>query len=574
VESANLILTLGVGLAAALVLGYVTQRIGLSPIVGYLMAGIALGPATPGFDADREIASQLADVGVVLLMFGVGLQFHFRELLAVRRIALPGALAHTIIISALGALVFDWAGGDFSAGLVYGFALSMASTVVITRTLSDHDHLHTSVGHISLGWEVLKDLFTVVALVLIPIFFGTGGESGGGGLDILWAILKIIGLIVFTVLVGSRLIPWLLTKVAAVHSRELFTLTILVVALGIAIGSARVFGVSMALGALLAGLVVGRSDFSFRAASEALPMRDAFAVLFFVSVGMLFDPHSLVKSPGLLLLSLLLVLIGKPIISLVVCVLGGCASKVSLGVAAVLAEIGEFSFILATLGTRLGFFGEDATNAIVGTAIVSIAINAVIYKTVAPVDRWLFKCKLAWRLLNARVATDAAHGGEEAQDIFDPAHRAVIIGYGPVGRTVARLLVEQGIEPTIIEMNLTTVRQLKEAGMRTIFGDATQASILEQAGIRSAGTLVLSVSGFKSAGEVIKMARDMNPHVHVLARAAYLADVQPLRAAGADRVFSGEGEVALSMTEYVLFHLGATPEQIDRERERVHSELF
>ena len=227
-ESADLILTLGVGLAAALILGYITQRIGLSPIVGYLVAGIALGPATPGFDADREIAAQLADVGVILLMFGVGLQFHFRELLAVRRIALPGALAHTIIISALGALVFDWAGGDFSAGLVYGFALSMASTVVITRTLSDNDHLHTPVGHISLGWEVLKDLFTVVALVLIPIFFpGTDGDGGNGALDVLWALLKIVGLIVFTVLVGSRLIPWLLGRVAATRSRELFTLTIL-----------------------------------------------------------------------------------------------------------------------------------------------------------------------------------------------------------------------------------------------------------------------------------------------------------------------------------------------------------
>lgn len=573
-ESADLILTLGVGLAAALVLGYITQRIGLSPIVGYLIAGIALGPATPGFDADREIAAQLADVGVILLMFGVGLQFHFRELLAVRRIALPGALAHTIVISALGALVFDWAGGDFSAGLVYGFALSMASTVVITRTLSDNDHLHSPVGHISLGWEVLKDLFTVVALVLIPIFFpGTDGGGGGGALDVLWALLKIIGLIVFTVLVGSRLIPWLLGRVAATRSRELFTLTILVVALGIAIGSARVFGVSMALGALLAGLVVGRSDFSFRAASEALPMRDAFAVLFFVSVGMLFDPVSLIESPGLLLLSLVLVMIAKPIISFVVCAIGGYTSAVSLGVSAALAEIGEFSFILATLGTHLGFFGEGATNAIVGTAIVSIALNAIVYKTVAPMDRWLFKRERVWRLLNARVPTSVP-GEQEGPTGFDPAHRAIIVGHGPVGRTVARLLVEQGIEPTIIEMNLKTVRGLNEAGTRAIFGDATLSSILEQAGVRAAGTLVLSVSGFTNAGEVIKMARDMNPHIHILARAAYLADIPALRAAGADRVFSGEGEVALGMTEYVLSHLGATPEQIDRERDRVHGELF
>ena len=579
-EGADLILTLAAGLAVALVLGYVTQRLGLSPIVGYLVAGIIIGPATPGFDADPEVAAQLADVGVILLMFGVGLQFHFRELLAVRRIALPGALAHTVLISVLGAAIFMWAGGDFAAGLVYGFALSMASTVVITRTLSDSDHLHTAVGHIAMGWEVLKDLFTVVALVLIPLFFAedgsAGGEGAGGGLlDLLFAALKIVGLILFTVVVGSRLIPWLLARVASTHSRELFTLTILVVALGIAVGSARIFGVSMALGALLAGLVVGRSDFSFRAASEALPMRDAFAVLFFVSVGMLFDPASVVESPGLLLLSLAAVLIAKPLIALVVCIVGGYTSKVSLGVAAALAQIGEFSFILATVGTKLGFLTADATNAIVGAAIVSISINAIVYRTVAPIDRRLFKRERMWRVLNARVPAAAASPlNAEPSAETDSAHRAVIVGHGPVGRTVARLLREQGVEPTIVEMNLSTVKQLGQEGTRAIFGDATLATILEQAGVRRAGTLVLSVSGFKSAGEVIKMAREMNPRIHILARAAYLADIPELRAAGADRVFSGEGEVALGMTEYVLSHLGATPEQIDRERDKVHGELF
>lgn len=575
-EGANLLLTLGLGLAMALVLGYITQRIGLSPIVGYLVAGIALGPATPGFNADPNIAAQLADVGVILLMFGVGLQFHFRELLAVKYIAIPGALAHTVLITILGAVVFDWAGGDFKAGLVYGFALSMASTVVITRTLSDNDHLHTQVGRISLGWEVLKDLLTVVALVLIPIFFagddGTGGSSGG--LQVLFAILKIIGLIIFTILVGSRLIPWILARVAATHSRELFTLTILVVALGIALGSARVFGVSMALGALLAGLVVGRSDFSFRAASEALPMRDAFAVLFFVSVGMLFDPRSVLDAPGILILTLVLVMIVKPVITVVVCMVGRYTSKVSLGTAAALAEIGEFSFILATLGTQLGFFNNWATDAIIGAAIISISVNSIVYRTVGPIENWLIKRTRLWRLLNARVPATAGPALAEQPVEIDPAHRAIIIGYGPVGRTAARLLREQGIEPCIIEMNLETVKRLKAEGIQAMFGDATLASILEQADVHKAGTLVLSVSGFKSAAEVIKTARSMNPRIHILARAAYLADVPELRAAGADQVFSGEGEVALGITEYVLTRLGATPEQIDRERERVHNELF
>jgi CPA2 family monovalent cation:H+ antiporter-2 len=575
-EQVDFLLTLAAGLAAALVLGYLTQRMHLPPIVGYLIAGIILGPATPGFDADREVASQFAEIGIILLMFGVGLQFHFRELIGVRRVAVPGALAHTVVISALGTVVMWLAGGSFKVGIVLGFALSMASTVVLVRTLSDSDHLHTAVGHITVGWEVLKDLFTVVALVLIPLFYAETGEGAGGtAIQLLWALLKIAGLILFTVVVGIRLIPWLLARVAATHSRELFTLTILSVALTIAVGSARIFGVSYALGALLAGLVVGRSDFSFRAASEALPMRDAFAVLFFVSVGMLFDPAAVVRSPKLLLLSLGLVLIAKPFVSLAVMTIAGYPSKVGLGVAAALAQIGEFSFVLMTLGTQMGFFSDAVANAIVGTAIISITFNSLVYRTVEAIDHRVFRAPWLWKVLNARVP-HIAHTvpvGRQSPEA-DAAHRAVIVGHGPVGGTLARLLREQGIEPTIIEMNLHTVQRLNESGAQAIFGDATLAPILEQAGVQHAGTLVLSVSGFTSAGEVIRMARAMNPRIHVLARAAYRADIPALREAGADQVFSGEGEVALGMTEYVLTHLGATPEQIDRERERVHTELF
>jgi monovalent cation:H+ antiporter-2, CPA2 family len=573
---ADFVLTLAAGLAAALVLGYITQRIKLSPIVGYLIAGIILGPATPGFDADREIASQFAEVGIILLMFGVGLQFHFKELLAVRRVAIPGALAHTIVISALGGVVMIWAGEGLKNGLAFGFALSMASTVVLVRTLSDSDHLHTPVGHLTVGWEVLKDLFTVVALVLIPLFYGDAAATmSGGALQMLWALLKIAGLVVFTVFVGVRLIPWLLGRVAATHSRELFTLTILAVALTIAVGSARIFGVSYALGALLAGLVVGRSDFSFRAASEALPMRDAFAVLFFVSVGMLFDPAVVARSPGLLLMSIALVLVAKPLVSLVVCAVAGLPSKVSLGAAAALAQIGEFSFVLMALGSQMGFLSDSATNAIIGAAIVSISINALVYRTVAPLDRALFRSQFLWKLLNFRVPASAhtVPVGRPSPEA-DAAYRAVIVGHGPVGGTVTRLLRDQGVEPTIIEMNLQTVQRLKQEGTRAIFGDATLPTILEQAGVSDSGTLVLSVSGFTNAPEVIKMARVLNPRIHILARAAHLADVPALRGAGADQVFSGEGEVALGMTEYVLTQLGATPEQIDRERERVHGELF
>ena len=399
----DLIMTLAGGLAAALAFGYVTQRLGLSPIVGYLLAGIAVGPATPGFVADRAMAEQLAELGIILLMFGVGLQFHFEELLAVRRIAIPGAVVQSLAATALGAVVIHWLGWGWTAGVVYGLAISVASTVVLVRVLSDSGDLHTPTGHIAVGWLVMEDLFTVVILVLLPLVFGSQASSPGGvAVELLLALLKIAALVAFTFLVGGRVIPWLLGRVAATHSRELFTLTILVVALGIAVGSAMVFGVSMALGAFLAGMVVGRSDFSLRAASEALPMRDAFAVLFFVSVGMLFDPVALLKSPGIVVLTLVVVMIGKPLAAFGITSVLGYPSRVALAVAAVLGQIGEFSFILAALGRELGILPAAATNGLVAAAIVSISVNPLVYRTVGPLEQSLARRPGLWRLLNAR----------------------------------------------------------------------------------------------------------------------------------------------------------------------------
>jgi monovalent cation:H+ antiporter-2, CPA2 family len=576
VQSTTVILTLAGALAFALVLGYLAHRIGLSPIVGYLVAGILVGPATPGFVADRETAQQFAEIGIVLLMFGVGLQFHFRELLAVKRVAIPGAVIQTAVVMFLGALVLVGTGGGWQAGLVYGFALSIGSTVVLVRVLSDNDQLHAPTGHIAIGWEVLKDLFTVIALVLIPLFVGAAKQTGGAAaLDVLFAVLKIVGLVLFAVFVGGRLVPWLLSKVAATRSRELFTLTILVIALGIAVGAARLFGVSMALGALLAGMIVGRSEFSFRAASEALPMRDAFAVLFFVSVGMLFDPAAVVHSAALIVLTLAVILIAKPLVALGVCAALGYPSRVGLGVSAALGQIGEFSFVIAALAVQLGAFSTEATNALIGAAIVSICVASPIYRTVGPINRWLSRHPRAWAVLNVRSAANTGAGlATTPTEETDPAHRAVVIGHGPVGRTLVRLLSEQDIKPTVIEMNLSTVQDLNRAGVTAILGDATLETILEQAGVRTAGSLFLTVSGFQNAKEVIKIARGLNPGIRILARAAYLADIPDLREAGADKVFSGEGEVALGMTESLLTLLGATPEQIDRERARVHGELF
>src|SRR6516162_10223937 len=343
----DLLLTLTGGLAAALVCGYLTHRLGLSPILGYLIAGFVVGPNTPGFVANIQLADELAEVGIILLMFGVGLQFHLKELLAVRRVALPGAIVQSILATVLGAVVARAFGWSWTAGIVFGLALSVASTVVLMRVLTDHSDLHTPTGHIAVGWLVVEDLFTVLVVVLLPALVNSQ-QAGLSHVPLALGLglLKVATLVAVTFLVGGRLIPWLLEHVAATQSRELFTLTVLVLALGIAVGSATLFGVSMALGAFLAGMVVGRSEFSLRAATEALPMRDAFAVLFFVSVGMLFDPAYLFEAPWLIAGTLAVVLIGKPLAALAIVLWFRYPLRAAISVALALAQIGEFSFIL------------------------------------------------------------------------------------------------------------------------------------------------------------------------------------------------------------------------------------
>jgi CPA2 family monovalent cation:H+ antiporter-2 len=571
----DLILTLTAGLAVALVFGYLTHRLGLSPIVGYLLGGIVVGPHTPGFVADRHLAEQLAEVGVILLMFGVGLHFHWTELLAVRRVALPGAVTQSLVATALGAGVARAFGWDWAAGIVFGLALSVASTVVLTRVLADNRDLHTPTGHIAVGWLVVEDLFTVLVLVLLPALFG--GQPGGAGRVVLavgLAAIKVAALVAFTFLVGGRVIPWVLERAAAARSRELFTLTVLVLALGIAVGSAKVFGVSMALGAFLAGMVVGRSEFSLRAAAEALPMRDAFAVLFFVSVGMLLDPASVLAAPGLAAATLAIVLVGKPAAALAIVLLLGYPFRVALAVAVALAQIGEFSFILATLGQQLGILPDAATHTLVTAAIASISLNPLLYRLIDPVDRWLARRPRLRRWLDARARREVSAGPAPAADQPPPPYRAVVVGYGPVGRTVTRLLRENDIEPAVIELNLDTVRRLRDEGVRAVYGDATRRETLKEAGVDRAGSLILSSAGMTGSEEVIRMARELNPNIRVLARTAYVRELDALRKAGAGTVFAGEGEVALALTEVLLRRLGATPEQIDRERERVRRDLF
>ncbi len=575
----DLVLTVSVSLAAALVLGYLTQRLGLSPIVGYLLAGILVSPNTPGFIGNHLIAEQLAEIGIVLLMFGVGLHFDFKELLALRRFALPGALGQSAVATAVGAAAALSLGGahGWLGSVVYGLALSVASTVVMTRVLADHDDLHTPAGHLAVGWTIVEDLLTVLILVLLPAIVPAGGHERGPLLVSLGiAFLKIAILLVVLFLVGSRVVPWLLRRIAATHSRELFTLTILVVALGIAFGSARLFGVSMALGAFLAGMVVGRSDFSLRAATEALPMRDAFAVLFFVSVGMLFDPRAIVDAPWLVAATVAIVILVKPLVSFVLVRVLGQTSRTALSVGLALGQIGEFSFILAGMGAALGLIPPQATSAIIVAAIISIALNPLLRRLIDPIDSLAHRARRP--VISARVGdvVGANPPDTSAQNppSTSPRYRAVVVGYGPVGRTLARLLAENGITCTIVEMNLETVHRLRSQGVAVVYGDASHAETLRRAGVENAGSFILSASGLGAPSEIIRHARELNEDIRILVRASYLRERQALRAAGADLVFSGEGEVALAMNEAVLVDMGATRETIIRERDRLRADLF
>ena len=577
----DLIMTLTGGLAAALVLGWGARLVNLSPMVGYLVAGIAVGPTTPGFHADHHLTEQLAEVGIILLMFSVGLHFHPKKLWSVRRVSVPGAIVQSFVATVLGVVVAwafggEAAGWDWRAGIVFGLAISVASTVVLMRVLADNRDLHNPTGHIAIGWLIVEDLFTVVILVLLPTVFGPQAAGGSGvGVALALTAMKIGVLVTAVFVLGGRFIPWLLNKAADTRSQELFTLTVLVVVLGVAVASTTLFGASPALGAFLAGMVVGRSEFSLRAAAEALPMRDAFAVLFFVSVGMLFEPKILLEQPLLIAATTAVVMIGKPLAALGIVLALGYPLRTALAIAVALAQIGEFSFILATLGRELKILPTEANNTLVAAAILSIAANPILYRFVDPLDLWLrrntrFGARLAERDLRNALSDDD-HIKTRSKD---PRHRAIIVGYGPVGQTVVRLLQQYEIEPTVIDLNIDAVRKLRESGVRAIYGDASRIDILKAADIEDAGSFFLSSNTLSHSDEVIRQARTLNPEIRVMARTVYVREIPVLQAAGAELVFSGEGEVALSVAEAILRELGATFEQIEEERQRVRDEYL
>ncbi|MBK6517297.1 MAG: cation:proton antiporter [Polyangiaceae bacterium] len=553
----QLILTLTGGLAAALVLGVLAQRLRLSPIVGYLLAGLVVGPFTPGFTADQAIAEQLAEIGVILMMFGVGLHFHVEELLAVRRVAVPGALVQIAAATALGALVTTQLGWPLMAGVVFGLAISVASTVVLLRVLTDSGELQTRAGHIAVGWLIVEDLFTVLALVLLPLVVSL--EGGASASEAAWpialAIVKISALVALLQLAGRWVVPRVLHAVAKLRSRELFSLSVLVFALGIAVGSAKLFGASMALGAFLAGMAVGQSEFSTRAASEALPVRDLFAVLFFVSTGMLFDPAQIVGHLGLVFGTLAVVLVGKPLAAIVVVLVLGYPARIAARVGMALAQIGEFSFIVAVLGRSLGVLPESAMQALVAGAMVSMTLNPILYRLSDRIAGWLPE-------RTRPEARPVAHEGPRASGAT-----AIVVGFGPIGRTVTSLLTANGLRPFVIELNHETVRALRSAGVDALYGDASQSEVLEQAGIRDARTLVFTASGSPEA--IVRLALELNPDLRVLTRATYLRETSELHAAGAKVVVAAESEIALTMAAQVLFESGAPSDQLEHIPDRL-----
>lgn len=550
--------TFAVALAAALILGYIAKRLKISPIVGYLVAGVIVGPMTPGLVADREVAEQFAEIGIILLLFGIGLRFQLGELFAVWRIAVPGALIQSTISTGVLAVILHLLGWSWTSGIILGMAISVASTVVMALVLGEHRDLHGIVGHIAIGWTVVEDLLTIAMLLLLPIIFGEPEAAGQGVLLSLGvAVLRLAGMIVTIVVLGLWVIPWLLERVAKTHARELFTLTVLVLAVGIAVGSAELFGVSVALGAFVAGLAVGRSEFAARAAADAVPMRDAFAVLFFVSVGMLFDPRSIVEAPWVILAVLFVVVVAKPVAATLTVRLLGKPMRTAIRVGAAFSQVGEFSFILGTLALSLGLIEDAGWDALVAASIISIALNPTVY-------RWARRLHPSGGLLHARE-------GQESPEI-DPNH-CVLVGYGPVGQIVHALVTAQGGSVTVVDLNLDTVRRLKAQGVSAVYGDVVRAQILTEAGVPSAGSLVLSTD-IEDAAEVVRQARYLNPELRILVRCAHVRDAAKLREAGAEFIAAGEAEVAVALAEHVSSSeedegLGSSYEERDAIRQKL-----
>ena len=530
-HSVSLITTIAAGLGLALVLGFVAVRLKLPALVGYLLAGVLIGPSTPGFVADLDIAGQLAEIGVMLLMFGVGLHFSLDDLLAVRRIALPGAVVQMAVATLLGgAAAWAW-GWNLGAALVFGLSLSVASTVVLLKALEAAGVMDSMNGRIAVGWLVVEDLAMVLVLVLLPPLAGWLGGQSAPGPDLWatlgWTLLQVAAFIALMLLVGRRVFPWLLWQVTRTGSRELFTLCVVAVALGIAYGSAALFGVSFALGAFFAGMVMRESEFAHRAAEESLPLRDAFAVLFFVSVGMLFDPHVLVDQPLRVLLVVAIVVVGKSIAAMLIVMLFRYPLNTALTVSAGLAQIGEFSFILAALGMSLGLLPAQGQSLILAGALISMALNPLVFAAIEPARRWILAHSATARRLEAADDPLAELPTTTAERFLSG--QVVLVGYGRVGRRIAAALAEAGVPYVVAEQNRELVESLRAQGVPAVSGDAADPAVLIQAHVARASMLVIATPDTLDVRQMAETASLLNPDIEIVVRTHNEAEGELLR---------------------------------------------
>ncbi|MEK1854663.1 MAG: YbaL family putative K(+) efflux transporter [Phyllobacterium sp.] len=567
-----LIATIVIGLVLAFIFGAIANRLRIPPLVGYLVAGVLAGSHTPGFVADQELAAELAEIGVILLMFGVGLHFSLKDLLSVRAIAIPGAIVQIVAATLLGAALAWILGWSMQAGLVFGLALSVASTVVLLRAMQERRLIETERGRIAVGWLIVEDLAMVLALVLLPAIAGAinGGGANDGAINaasdplaaylnlgvggvILLTLGKVAAFVAVMLIVGRRVIPWTLHAIAHTGSRELFRLAVLAIALGVAFGAAKLFGVSLALGAFFAGMIMSESELSHRAAEESLPLRDAFAVLFFVSVGMLFDPMTIINDPLPLLATLAIIVVGKSLAAFFIVVAFGYPTGTALTISASLAQIGEFSFILAELGVGLGMLPEEGRDLILGGAILSILLNPLVFAAVT-----YLKPRLEKRLpAAAEPVADAGEAAVEEPDVeeIQPTtltDHAVLIGYGRVGSLVGDALKEVGKPFLVIEDADKTVAKLRDENIETIVGNAANGDVLAAANLAGARQLILAIPNAFEAGQIVVKARAANPVISILARAHSDAEVQHLQDLGADAVIMGEREIARGIVAHIL----------------------
>jgi CPA2 family monovalent cation:H+ antiporter-2 len=559
----TLITTVAAGLGLALIMGYLATRIGVPPLVGYLVAGIIAGPATPGFVADIHLTGQLAEIGVMLMMFGVGLHFSLDDLMAVRRIAIPGAIVQIVGATVSGAAVAVWWGWSLGAGLVFGLALSVASTVVLLRALEARGVLESLNGRIAVGWLVVEDLVVVLVLVLLPalasVLGGKAAESASSGQ--LWSTLavtlgKVAAFVAIMLIVGKRLLPRLLWAVARTGSRELFTLAVISAAVGVAYLSAELFSVSFALGAFFAGMMMRESALSHRAAEESLPLRDAFSVLFFVSVGMLFNPTIVLQEPLKLAAVVAIIMIGKTAAAVALVLAFRYPLSTALTVGGSLAQIGEFSFILAGLGLSLGLLPPEGQSLILAGALISITLNPLVFAAIEPVQRWVRARSSVARALERR--DDPLAELPATVDVATLSGHVLLVGYGRVGSRIAEALSERKIPYVVAELNRESVERLRRRGIHAVSGDASEPEVLVQAHVARAGLLVIATPDTVKLRKMVEIARTLNPRIAILLRTHSDEEAALLRQEKLGQVFMGEHELARAMTREVLSRMDKT----------------